>query len=1205
MSAKYPFLDLLERQLDDAQNQALETVANSVIAAGAGSGKTQVLATRFSWLVMTKQAKADQILTLTFTNKAAAEMYQRIYQTLNFFANQEPGPKLTKEEIRLAQEGLADFANAHIQTLDSYCSNIVRQCSNRYGIKPDFSVGSSDGERQIKDMAFKFILQNAREPGIKNFVNPGKLQDFAEEEIAKTIIKHTSLASPDGFFTEKIPAQIKELCKALDFYFNPKIKEDPAFYGNENLAKLFDQINAAFAVSFDEKKHLEYKTRIDKAAEYFYDQISTIKLNEDDIKNKSNKLSDAIKKYQEFKNKLNYVTSLSTGTNKSVSHFVKKIDAEILLVLDSIFAYINQYDSLTSLYQLMDNFLKQVKETKLKSGDLTFMDISQLALKILIENKDIREQEIAAYTKIMIDEFQDNNGQNRDMLYLLSLKAGTEIDPKKDIYQQIIQKDDKGEKTADLRDPEKLFFVGDEKQSIYKFRGAEVSVFNELTGKNENQLVSMAYNYRSSPELLQAFNLIFKNGMGIFQASTTEDNRSNYEAYYDKDAGKFDPQTKKEITLPDLTAQNVPIHIRFVDKTSLTEKNKTIDNPQNLLIPADDQLAYDIAKRIYEMGKEKKNWKDFAILDRSRTHRSSITKYLSLFNIPYQVDQFKNIFDEGLVSDFYNFFRVCLYPSDINAYAAYLTSPFAGLSENSVELILSHLVNIDDYDFVFDPFAPYDGEIKADLSSSQYEKYQNALNFYKENKSQVLQQKLTDSLNLLWNKKGYKYETMLTSQTDLCAEQFDMLFELARQTEENGKSLAWFIDQLENLKKALSSEDSDLDAGDISYPLERSQAVQIMTIHKSKGLQFQHVFLCACTDVRSKSEKGKIFFDKQTGISIKADDDSKNYFSLYQQEMEKKKEVAEFRRLIYVGITRAIQDVYIMGNWSTTESKNNGNKAPNELRIFESLVENTYGKNSETALIYMDGQAFDFQNLPLVSYAQTRSNQNSRNMDQIREERLAEVSKAFQSASQILYENKAIPKSCPSALEKSFDPQNSEDALRDANQTDSREEGRLQSPDFTAADFGTLVHAFLEGQALGIKAEEFEAPVSLLKGLNSQTEKEKVLEDCKKFCHLFAQSPLGQEFQSAKDDGRFYRAEWGFKMFWQETLWTGSIDLIYQKADGTYQIVDYKSDNKVDEEKYLGQQNCYKMAAAKMLGLSEDKINCKLWFMKENRIVDL
>ena len=80
------FLKLIERPLDGSQYSALSTPGNTVIAAGAGSGKTQVLATRFAWLVLTGQAEAPQILTLTFTKKAAAEMYQRIYKTLRFFA---------------------------------------------------------------------------------------------------------------------------------------------------------------------------------------------------------------------------------------------------------------------------------------------------------------------------------------------------------------------------------------------------------------------------------------------------------------------------------------------------------------------------------------------------------------------------------------------------------------------------------------------------------------------------------------------------------------------------------------------------------------------------------------------------------------------------------------------------------------------------------------------------------------------------------------------------------------------------------------------------------------------------------------------------------------------------------------------------------------------------------------------------------------
>ena len=105
------FLDLIDPRLDDAQMNALKVQGNAVIAAGAGSGKTQVLATRFAWLIMTGQAKVDEILTLTFTNKAASEMYQRIYQTLSFFVNKDVNELLTKENKRYAQLCLLSYPN--------------------------------------------------------------------------------------------------------------------------------------------------------------------------------------------------------------------------------------------------------------------------------------------------------------------------------------------------------------------------------------------------------------------------------------------------------------------------------------------------------------------------------------------------------------------------------------------------------------------------------------------------------------------------------------------------------------------------------------------------------------------------------------------------------------------------------------------------------------------------------------------------------------------------------------------------------------------------------------------------------------------------------------------------------------------------------------------------------------------------------------
>jgi len=1180
---KYSFLNLLKQPLDQAQNEALETTKNAVIAAGAGSGKTQVLATRFAWLVITGKAKSDEILTLTFTNKAAAEMYQRIYGSLKFFAEHEICDDLTENQRQLARNGLVDFSNAHIQTLDSYCANIVRQCSNRYGIRPDFSTGSSDGIRDVKNRALQFTLKNATVPGIAVFAEAGQLQNFAEKTIAHAINEYTDLTTPDDYFSSMLPHQTKLICEALNFYFSTTQRNNNDFPFHLNLCKMREDVISIFKNDNKPKDHLAYKTAVEEAL-LLADPLLGYNFSENAVLSQNNNLKQFISDYEKFKKEIKATTALK-GKYTPANTAVISIRDQMLPVIDSLLSYINQYPALQSLYSLLDTFLVEVKTAKRESGNLSFADVSALALQILIENEDIREQEISSYKKIMTDEFQDNNGKNRDLLYLLSLKPGTKITTPDNqntltsIHNQIIIKDPAGTIVEDKRSPEKLFFVGDEKQSIYKFRGAEVSVFNELTQANENKLVQMTYNYRSDDNTVQAFNVLFQNGKGIFANS---ENRIDYEAYYDKEA------LKNGHTLPELTKDNVPFHVRFVNTNKLSDQNSSIVESGSKLLPPEDQIAYDIANIIYKMGSEKKNWNSFAILAKSRTHQNIITKYLSLRNIPYEVDAFKNIFEDGVINDIYNFLRLCVYPSDINAYSAYLCSPFSGLSVNSLEIILSHLVNIDDNDFVFNPFISENDDIKNELSEKEYKKYLKAKNFLQEQRSEVLQQRITKTLDLLWNKTGYKYETLLNSQTELAAEHFDMIFELARSCEEQDKTVSWFIDELETLKKSMSSEDSDIDAANITYPLERKESVKIMTIHKSKGLQFEHVFLCDCTDVRVKSENSNVFFDEKNGLSIKPEKGTGNYFCICQKELEKKKELAEFRRLIYVGITRAIKDVYITGKWAPNGESYD---TKTDFHILERLVEKAYTLNSDETVTFKEGQAFDFTNIPLVTYNQSSSNSDNLTIDELRKKKIQKLSDKYANCKELTYESNAIPRLSPSDLEQELQKQ-------------TYTNGKKNTPGFTAADFGTLVHAFLEAQAKGLSPSAFQPPMKLLKNLDKEGQTS-VINQCIEYCNLFNQTEKGLSLLSARTNNRFFRAEWEFKMFWKNTIWTGSIDLIYKNEDGSYTIIDYKSDTTIDKEKYEGQQNCYKTAAAKLLKTDETNISCYLWFMKENKFIEI
>ena len=112
-------------------------------------------------------------------------------------------------------------------------------------------------------------------------------------------------------------------------------------------------------------------------------------------------------------------------------------------------------------------------------------------------------------------------------------------------------------------------------------------------------------------------------------------------------------------------------------------------------------------------------------------------------------------------------------------------------------------------------------------------------------------------------------------------------------------------------------------------------------------------------------------------------------------------------------------------------------------------------------------------------------------------------------------------------------------------------------------------------------------------------------------CREFFESETGRQLALAKEAGRFWRAEWGFRMFWkcqaapEGAIFTGSIDLIFENEDGSYTICDYKSDNQIDSEKYRGQQECYRAAASKMLGVSEDKVKLLLYFLKHKKTLEL
>ena len=1175
----YGYLDALPRKLDAAQKKVCCRTETTVVAAGAGSGKTQVLATRFAWLVMAQNVPVSEILTLTFTNKAAAEMYSRIYETLQFFAHNPAVPPRERENARRAVE---DFSGAHIQTLDSYCASLVRKAANRYGIRPDFTTGSTASLTAIREAAFSFVINHRHDDAVQYFAEAGKLQNFSRDYFAAIIERCSSIADENRKFSTFLAVQKKiivdEWNKAVDALSSvltdlSAVLHENAMPDDPYLLSLTEALS-----SFPETFRIQSPALIDE---------------EESVSSSARTLASALKR----------IAALKTGRRgrlpaklKAVNDVHKQLNALSESSMLPMAAFITQYPHTKRVFSLFDEFKEEIDAQKRSSGSLSFRDIAECALKILCEQEDIRAEEKKSYSKIMIDEFQDNNASNRDLLFLLSENDGVLTRIPFGMGTNAVC-----DALKDRLSQDKLFFVGDEKQSIYKFRGADVAVFNELTQALRTESLKMTVNYRSAPELLSTFNLLF-GGYGhdlterkpaVFDAAPTE----RFEAAYPADvcAKKADLQTHKTLPAVILTKENVRAHVCLVDADFLSAQKKLTGIDALEYLEAVDQEAYFIAakiKSLYESEPETtRSYSDFAVLDVKRTHRAKLIFWLNRLGIPYAVDVQSGVFGEAIVNDVYAFIRLCVYPSDTAAFASFLRSPFAGLSVNGVLSVLTAFT--DSALPAFD--SEKDTEIQNALCPSDFGKYRAASSYYKETRSKVLSRPLTATIEELWYERGFYYETMLNPAAALIAEQFDLLFELARQTDQEGKSPAWFVDRLllvRESEKNSFAQKPDIDIENVAYPVEKGDAVRIMTVHKSKGLQFAHVFITGCYQKPKNDKAEHFFYDDVTGLSLKPRSGEGNFFFLRQKELSDKKTYAEFKRILYVALTRAEKSAYIVGIKKKQEN----------MSLLESIVDFYYGEDfpppsQNAAAFFRDGAPFDLIFIPLQEKSLLYA--DSTGMAEFSKAEIAQKkSVAFKKAQNVLLIPSEVKKITPSSLE-TFEKQDGIQAGREEkrNFLNADESEELTDASFTAADFGTLVHDCLFQWAMGMPLERYAPNAALLKNLNASERTQKRTE-CLELCQSFMRSPLAAAFLEAKNAERFWRAEWAFKHYSGGCIVKGSMDLIFQSADGSYTIVDYKTDSDFAPERYAAQQDCYRKAASALLGVNGEAVRTELCYLR-------
>lgn len=1167
----------MAKEFDIYQKEAINIIQNSVVSAGAGSGKTTVLSERFLNLIENCGCNVDEILTLTFTKKATVEMSSRIYKVLK-----ERSPK---------QAG--NFYKSSIKTIDSYCAGIAKLGANHYGISPDFVQDQDQIKNFVNQLALSTILENRDRLSIKSLLKSADCEQLAQDLFVIPTLKNSTVIT-DFDFEKMIESQISEI---IEFWDNSVQKID------ENYRTILDEVED-FKLSGKTVKALE---KIEKILAETEETIPPAMTKEKIVSKKYNEFY----KYLKFVEKLNCLTIDKVG--KVLDEVYKPAVKEIRKIFKSlcqIYDYIKNFDVLTDYYELEKEFKQKVDFFKRSSGFLTFADIAQIALQTLIDFPELRQIEKEKFKFIMIDEFQDNNESQKNLLFLLAEK---------------LDRKEKSIPTAAELCPEKLFFVGDEKQSIYKFRGADVSVFRNLSAEFPKGNLNMSTNYRSHPALISMFNTFFG---GISYPSFGNTNSDSVSIFYkDSENPENVPDFEAvyhQVNIPDsklegITKENFNQTFRPKTHFALYKEDSKLDTGK--FLSRKENEAEWIACKIEEiLSKNKEEYQknpdkvklltesDFAILLRDTKNQSYFEKALLRHGIPYATSATTGVFSDGIVNDIFSLLRIIIYKNDSISYAKFLTSPFVNLSIKEMNKV------------ILESKIPFEADAEF-LSEESRNRYQKAKIFYTEISEFSKGNEISKIISKIWYDSGYYFETLWNENVSMYSIHYDLIFALALKAQEKQQSLASFVDEMQ-----VYSADDSMKIEDLEIPTEESKGVQIMTVHKSKGLEFEVVFVADTTKQSGSDKIPVVFYDKKFGFSIKSDSsdfdikdskDSKtsNYFYSTGKKLDNQMAFAELKRIVYVALTRAKNELYISNfNYSKpkTEKTNEDSFPKTYFKTLEKVFD-LYKENEEEI------KPFDWIEVEAKERNFNNESEKRKNNFESKQELFAEIDSEnlYQNTKTYQTEKISSPYLLPSALHSEDDEtlingyfENYSDApFQEINkiieesvpEPENPDEVESLKPAFGFNNFGTIAHAYMESAISGEKVESLYSVKEFIGLENDLTKIETVKNVCQKIKENFENSELGIQAKNSK----MHKSELSFRNRFENKIIKGSIDLVFENQDGIFTVVDYKTNQKIQPELYYSQLKCYKTAVSQIFNVNPEKIKCILYYLRFGKAVEI
>ena len=839
----------------DQRIQAVtDTEHNIVLVAGAGTGKTTILVDRVLELILGQGIGLDEIVALTFTEKAAVEMKIRLGRELEEYLHYLRGIGTAGEDAeiagmmndirdryRLSTENILERAQAarvileqaQIGTIHSFAAHILRLYPLESGISPGFRV--DDGttfedffRSRWEEWVMKELELGSSRENKWRFLLSGISLDELEKVARKISDFEVSTAVLKGAASEEklYLTQLKALEKELESFLATLVNYRPVkrMYC---LQRLLEVVKLKISGTGD----------IDVAVEEFLSLGGSLPKQGKDWNEVDIQMSASL-----YRRGLDLVR---------VNPLLYQLAAEIILP-----------------------FVEQFRNEFLSEGYISFNGLLYLARELLLDNQEVRREMKKRYRAVLVDEFQDTDPIQYDIVLLLAENPETQA-----------------KKLADLElEPGKLFIVGDPKQSIYTFRRADIEAYEAVLGRifaHQGKQLELSTNFRSHSELIDFINYSFDGDErpgGLIRR-----------------VPGFQPEYRRIKAYRKKVMENQKIELILVDNpggdlssdSAREGEAKAIVNWINVSVGKENIQS--------ETGEGRPlRYSDIALLFRSLNPVRIYLEVCKANRVPYVIEGEKFFYSTQEVLDFYNLIRAIADPNDRIALAGVLRSPLGGLSDP--ELFALSLKNLLDYRQKVDS-----GFAKAKPVNTLY---RSLLKLHRV--ADCLP--LPDLIDRIYSETYIREICAAGLQGEQKLANLDKIKALAVSTssaggEGAGLGLYDFVRQIERFHRELEDE------GESPLADETVDAVRILSIHKAKGLEFPVVII---SDLHRQDNPGReppiLLTDRKgtkVGINLK---NVKSLAAVELMEKEENRRSEEEKRVLYVAMTRARERLILTGS---------------------------------------------------------------------------------------------------------------------------------------------------------------------------------------------------------------------------------------------------------------------------------------------------